>query len=168
MWKFPCTVWKLNYFIKINRDEIKQPNTLYHSIYDSINVYYIVIAIDIRVDWRVFNFSPNDDKLVDLITSIGHPFPLLTEPPSTSDNDSDNVLHHPPTPLIKAYIQPHEGVPSSGYPFTIEPQQMVRQAFTHNTCTYILCILYTVYTVYPVYTVCTVMVYPMHGLKISA
>ena len=78
------------------------------------------ILTDIRIDWRVFNHIPNDDKLIDLITFIGQPFPRLTE-----DIVAECEETIPPSPLVRAIIQPHEGVQSSGYPFTMDQQQIV-------------------------------------------
>ncbi|XP_071961985.1 deleted in lung and esophageal cancer protein 1-like [Antedon mediterranea] len=36
-------------------------------------------SFDIRVDWQMFNLQENDNKLLDMITSIGDPFPECDE-----------------------------------------------------------------------------------------
>ena len=96
-----------------------------------IMIYYYsychVLCVDIRIDWRVFNYKPDDDKLIDLISYIGQPFPKLS-----ANNDSEAVVDNETRPLVRAIIQPHEGVWSNGYPFTIEPQQMVRAHYVMN------------------------------------
>lgn len=46
--------------------------------------YYIYCHIhtDIRIDWQVFNILQEDSDVVDLITTIGPPFPKNTHSPS--------------------------------------------------------------------------------------
>ena len=100
---------------------------LYIMIYYIHIIYCHVLCVDIRIDWRVFNYKPDDDKLIDLISYIGQPFPKLS-----ANNVSEPVVDNETRPLVRAIIQPHEGVWSNGYPFTIEPQQMVRAHYVMN------------------------------------
>ena len=105
-----------------------------HVSSQQVYCYGILSCVDIRIDWRVFNYKPDDDKLIDLISYIGQPFPKLS-----TNYDSEAVFDNETRPLIRAIIQPHEGVWSTGYPFTIEPQQMVH---THYIMKYMY--MYTV------------------------
>jgi len=112
---------------------------------------------DIRVDWKIYNIEPHDGKYVDLVMSIGEPFPKKSTLLGTTLNDhtkhnngllskSESCLQQPSwssvdapvalsesqldneatdiSDIITAFIQPHEGVPSSN-PFDINPKQIV-------------------------------------------
>ncbi len=90
-----------------------------YSFHTIIIIQLLIIDIDIRIDWRVFNHCPDDNKLIDLITFVGEPFPIITETECANRTDLSS-------PLVRAIIQPHDGVLSSGNPFIIDQQQMVK------------------------------------------
>ena len=76
----------------------------------------------------MFNILPKDNKLIDLITYVGDPFPLEGDDEtvcSLEDDDSTNSRPSNLSPLVRVIIEPHEGVPAS-CPFSIHPKQIVR------------------------------------------
>ena len=80
----------------------------------------------------MFNILPKDNKLIDLITYVGEPFPLEGDDATvcsvedeTEDDDSTNSRPLNLSPLVRVIIEPHEGVPAS-CPFSIHPKQIVR------------------------------------------
>ena len=88
----------------------------------------------IRVDWQMFNIVQEENKLVDLITPIGDPFPLKRVSSLAAEDESSASLEgsaendeekNESGPLIRILLKPHEGVPSLD-PFDISPKQMVR------------------------------------------
>ena len=113
----------------------------------------LIVLSALRVDWRMMNIMQEDNKIVDLITFIGDPFPkanflvdpgsdvgqtnhLLVHSPSCEKDNSYSVagqtsdevtpcLKDDSEPLIRAAIKPHEGV-FSCEPFDIHPRQIVR------------------------------------------
>jgi hypothetical protein len=68
----------------------------------------------IRLIWKCFTIIPHDEKLIDVIAHIGHPFPPL---------DESGI--HMTSPLIRVHLLPHDGIPSKL--FTISPEQVVLQ-----------------------------------------
>lgn len=97
---------------------------------------------DIRVDWKTFNLLQEDSSLLDLIATIGDPFPRRTptatptRPPGRStasgggeeDSGDGGVVESDsttePGPLIRVMLRAHEGV-EGDQPFTVQPTQMV-------------------------------------------
>lgn len=78
--------------------------------------------VDLRLDWQTFEMKQNDDKLLDLIMTIGEAFPVVDEDGKEveeSQQDENDL-----TKLIKIRIQEHEGIRSETM-FTIAPKQTV-------------------------------------------
>ena len=80
----------------------------------------------------MFNIIPEDNKLIDLITYVGEPFPLegndetvCSLEDKTEDDDNTNSRPSNLSPLVRVIIEPHEGVPAS-CPFSIHPKRIVR------------------------------------------
>lgn len=78
----------------------------------------------------MFSILSEDDKLIDLISYIGHPFPRI---PQSETDITIATEKEDPVPLIRVFLFPHEGVPSN-YPFIISPQQMVQNIIYFCTC----------------------------------
>ena len=76
------------------------------------------LLVAVRIDWRTFIVNPQDDKIIDLVTHIGHPFPLQN---SKGEQGGGEDACTPP--LVRAHIFPHEGSPTSD--INLIPNQLV-------------------------------------------
>ncbi|XP_019855733.1 PREDICTED: deleted in lung and esophageal cancer protein 1-like [Amphimedon queenslandica] len=79
-------------------------------------VFSNVCSSAVRIDWRSFIFNPQDDKIIDLVTYVGHPFPLQDSKDDKHKQEEEEEEEDPCTstsPLVRAHIFPHEGSPTS-------------------------------------------------------
>ena len=103
--------------------------------------------VDIRIDWQIFNVSPDDQQLLDLVVVYGNPFPLkddsgkeiivhcdvdgtVTEDiydQSLITEESLEELAATRPQLIKLNLRDHEGTEATT-PYSIEPSQSVRSS----------------------------------------
>ena len=104
---------------------------------------------EIRVDWQTYNILQEDSGLVDVITTIGSPFPKHTSshpPPHPpvyptqrcidggvdpehgySDGNSSSYSGLESDPVVRVFLRAHEGV-QADKPFAVQPTQMVWQS----------------------------------------
>ncbi|XP_033106181.1 deleted in lung and esophageal cancer protein 1-like [Anneissia japonica] len=81
---------------------------------------------DVRVDWEIYNLEENDNKLLDMITSIGDPFPKRDENgleiiPTAKEEAlrlEEKPIEESTIPQIQAAVQPgnHQVIPDSEHP----------------------------------------------------
>ena len=101
--------------------------------------------LDIRIDWQMFNVSPDDEQLLDLVVVYGDPFPLkdengkeiivhsalsghLTEDKYKRmpvDQVAVDTLAASRPQLISLNLREHNGTQATA-PYSIEPSQLVR------------------------------------------
>ena len=121
----------------------------------SITVHPVTSLIpthtEIRVDWQTYNILQEDGDLVDVITTIGPPFPKHTPSPSPphphisstqrcsgggvdpkfgdSDENSNSHAGLESDPVVRVFLRAHEGV-KADKPFSVQPTQMVWQSYS--------------------------------------
>ena len=80
---------------------------------------YLLTAIDIRLDWEVYNIDEDDDQLIDLIIDIGDPHPKVVQ-----GNEMVTARQTSHVPLITVHTRQHIGR-LENVPFTIKQPQQV-------------------------------------------
>lgn len=94
------------------------------------SVMAVHLCTAVRVDWRLFNRTRNDDRLLDTRLVYGQPLPVcnaLDGKEICSEEERAVVPNYPPhnrPRLITLLIREHDGLEADS-PFTVSPQQLV-------------------------------------------
>ena len=89
-------------------------------------VLFIILSLDIRLDWEAYNIVPQDTQLLDMLVFIGQPLPVFKDGQEVVPIvQEDDCYQSEEKPFIQVKLREHDGT-CADRPFDVIPRQQVR------------------------------------------